>query len=214
MQSNIQDSNSQKGFTLIEMLVSVGLFLVVMTIVLGAVLSIIDGNKKTQAINNVSNNLSASIESMTRDIKTGYKYRCGVAQGSPYLIGTNPPDVPAGTPCDPASAVTNITFMSTISGSPRPVQYYRRRSGDLGRIYKVFCPANETDCTNPANYRTLVMTSQDIDITQMFLYVSVPAQGTGQPSVFIRMSGLATVNNSQTSGFSIQTFVSQRLLNI
>ena len=66
----------ERGFTLIEVMVSVSLFAMVMTLSLGAILSIIDGNKKAQAINAVANNLNFAVESMVRDIKTGYAYTC------------------------------------------------------------------------------------------------------------------------------------------
>lgn len=211
---------SQKAFTLIEMMVSVTIFLIVMTIVLGAVLSIIDGNKKTQAINGVSNNLSSSIESMVRDIKTGYKYRCGVPIGNPpasapVVVVSGNLDVPAGTACNPTSAVNSITFMSTISGSPRPVQYFRSLStSGKGSIVKVFCQANVADCTTPASYSRITVTSPDIDVTRFDLYVKVPTPSTDQPGVFVQIQGTAAVNLTQSSNFSIQTFISQRLLNI
>lgn len=211
--------NSQKAFTLIEMMVSVTLFLIVMTIVLGAVLAIIDGNKKTQAINGVSNNLSTSIESMVRDIKTGHKYRCGVTLGNPpasapVVVVGGALDVPAGTPCDASAAVSSITFMSTISGTPRPVQYARQLTAGKGSIVKVFCPASVADCSDPANYMRVTITSPDINVTRMALYVKVPAPSTDQPGVFVQIQGTAAVNASTASDFSIQTFISQRLLNI
>lgn len=59
-----------KGFTLIEMLVSIALFSVVVTVVIGTVLTIVDSNRKSQSLAIVMNNLNFAVESMTRDIKT------------------------------------------------------------------------------------------------------------------------------------------------
>lgn len=62
---------AERGFTLIELLVSIGLFSVVAVIVAGVTSSIIDSNKKAQTITSVTNNLNYTLESMTREIKTG-----------------------------------------------------------------------------------------------------------------------------------------------
>lgn len=206
---------SQSAFTLIEMMVSVALFLVVMTIVLGAVLSIIDGNKKTQAINSVSNNLSSAVENMVRDIKTGYKYKCGVTFTQPF-VGS---EINPGIACNSSTAYQDITFMSTISGIPRVVQYTRRVDATgRGYIVKYICPINvpnpSVNCIGTANYRELIVTSADINITKMDLYIKVPTPGTDQPGVFVQIQGTAAINKTKSSDFSVQTFISQRLLNI
>lgn len=63
-----------KGFTLIEIIVSVAIFVIVMTIAIGAVLSAVDANRKAQSINVVINNLNLAVESMVRDLRTGKDY--------------------------------------------------------------------------------------------------------------------------------------------
>jgi prepilin-type N-terminal cleavage/methylation domain-containing protein len=63
-----------KGFTLIEIIVSVAIFVIVMTIAIGAVLSAVDANRKAQSINVVINNLNLAVESMVRDLRTGNDY--------------------------------------------------------------------------------------------------------------------------------------------
>ncbi len=202
-------SKAKSAFTLIEVMVSVALFLVVMVIVLGALLSIIDGNKKTLAINSVSNNLSSAIESMVRDLKTGFKYTCDMSVQT-IIVGNEIPN------CTPSSPERIMSFMSTISGSPRAVQYWLSDPDANGRkgIMKYYCPSNVTDCSNPANYETLIITSTDVDIKTLDFYASVPDKGVDQPGIFIVIKGTAYINKTQISDFSIQTFVSQRLLNI
>jgi prepilin-type N-terminal cleavage/methylation domain-containing protein len=63
-----------KGFTLIEIIVSVAIFVIVMTIAIGAVLSAVDANRKAQSISVVINNLNLAVESMVRDLRTGKNY--------------------------------------------------------------------------------------------------------------------------------------------
>ncbi|HBB56450.1 TPA: hypothetical protein DEW47_01980 [Patescibacteria group bacterium] len=68
--------NPNAGFTLIELIVALGLFAVVMTISMGAFLNISDIQKKSESLRNVSDNMSFTIEMMTRDIREGRGYIC------------------------------------------------------------------------------------------------------------------------------------------
>ncbi len=213
----------QRAFTLVEMMVSVSIFLIVMVISLGAVLSIVDGNKKVQAINSVSNNLNTAIESMVRDIKTGYAYVCGTGQTMP-LNGTDY-RTGSGTCAPHDENISNpgeIAFISTISGDKRSVKYQFVEDADgHGKIVKTFCSAAKTSCS-PSDFVPIDITSPDIDIESLEFRIRRPLPASlstdpedhGQPSVFILLKGTAYVNKTTASDFSMQTFVSQRVLNI
>lgn len=207
-----KNNNKQnKGFTLIEVMVSVSLFAMVMTLSLGAILSIIDGNKKAQAINSVANNLNFAVESMVRDIKTGYAYTCSANNDSITVSSTTQSDVQnGGNGCDSykTSPVQNISLVSTITGTKRGVKYYLERDTDgTGRIKKI------TSDTNAVAYP---VTSPEVDIKKLDFYVDNPVSSTysGQPRVFLIIKGTAVVNPTQTSDFTIQTLISQRNLNL
>ncbi len=64
------------GFTLIEMIVSLAIFSLVVTMSIGSLLVLISGNQKLQGEQSVMTNLSFAIDSMTREIRTGYSYIC------------------------------------------------------------------------------------------------------------------------------------------
>jgi len=68
--------NKQRGFTLIEMMVSLALFTVVITIAAGAFLSLIGNNGKLQGEQSVMTTLSFALDSMSREIRTGSHYYC------------------------------------------------------------------------------------------------------------------------------------------
>lgn len=63
-----------KGFTLIEMIVAVGVFTVAITLSLASFLNISAVQKKAEAFRLVNNNLNFALESMVREIKTGSGY--------------------------------------------------------------------------------------------------------------------------------------------
>lgn len=62
------------GFTLVELIVSVGLFTIVVTIAMTAYLRLISIDRRTRALNDVVTNLSFVVESMSRSIRTGTNY--------------------------------------------------------------------------------------------------------------------------------------------
>ncbi len=74
--SVIKKVGIQKGFTLIELIVSLGLFSVVMTISAGAVLSILDANAKAQSASAIMTNLNIALDGMTREMRTGTGFSC------------------------------------------------------------------------------------------------------------------------------------------
>ena len=66
-----------RGFTLVELMVSLTVFSVVMLISTGVLLVMIDVNAKGQALYSSYSNLTFALDSMTREIRTGRNYYCG-----------------------------------------------------------------------------------------------------------------------------------------
>ena len=64
------------GYTLVELIVSVGLFALVMLLASGAYLLMIGLNQQVQGIATGIDNLSFAVEAMARDIRTGSAYNC------------------------------------------------------------------------------------------------------------------------------------------
>jgi prepilin-type N-terminal cleavage/methylation domain-containing protein len=83
---DIVNSQPQKrdarGFTLIEMIVSLAIFATVVLIAVGALLSIIDANRKANELRVVMENLNFAIESIARNVRTGTDYGCGSSPGN------------------------------------------------------------------------------------------------------------------------------------
>lgn len=96
--------NNKLGFTLIEMIVSLGVFSMVVTTAVGAMLVLISTNQRLQGEHGVMTNLSFALDTMTRELRTGYKYYC--AQGIENIfvagsahestVGINTQDCPNG----------------------------------------------------------------------------------------------------------------------
>lgn len=69
--------NNRRGYTLIELIVAVGLFALVMLLASGAYLLMIGLNRQAQGIASGIDNLSFAVETMARNIRTGSNYNCG-----------------------------------------------------------------------------------------------------------------------------------------
>ncbi len=200
----------KSGFTLIEVLVSLALFSVVLVIAGGTIISVIDINKRNQIISSVVNNLNYSIDSMVRDIKTGYLYKCDYE-------GTNTvTEIKAYTATKQGECQNSITLISTISGQDVVVKYEFvppvESNGYIKKtIYEAAGAASSYSITDKNNVnidsvKFTVKNPNALDCTGTCDY--------GQPSVFVVIKGKAGNQQIEVSKFYVQTFISQRLINI
>ena len=90
----------QVGFTLIEMIVSMGIFATVVLIVTGSLLLLVDAQRKAFSVRETYDNLRFSLETIAKDLRTGGAYHCGT---TPPLA--NAMDCPAGD--------TSITYTNS-----------------------------------------------------------------------------------------------------
>jgi prepilin-type N-terminal cleavage/methylation domain-containing protein len=222
MKKEILKSNKKTGFTLVEVIISVALFSIVMTVALAIILSFISDNKKSQAINSVVTNVNFAVDSMVRDIKTGYYYH-DFCSPFPFTDLTQTPPYPeTDVSCDQNNLTTDelrgIGLISTIGTTAgKQVKYELRKDGDRGEIVKTVCDkTNTNDCSGPN-----AITSSDINITDLRFYTNVGVSGSVQPSVFLIIKGTSAqkdANGNELTGgaadFTIQTMITQRILNI
>ena len=69
-------ASGSRGYTLIELVIAVGVFAVIMMLASGSYFMMISVIRQTQATASGINNLSFAIETMTRTIRTGTEYSC------------------------------------------------------------------------------------------------------------------------------------------
>lgn len=210
-----------KGFTLIEMLVSVGLFSIVMLVAVAAILSIIGNNKKAQGINNVANNLNFAVESMVRDMKTGFFYKCPASNGVYPATGGWPISKATFSEaiqdlCTGTGAHDTVAFFSTLDGEAIPVEYkFIPPSGTVGSPNYIPGYIIKRSGTSPSAPYTELTSKTDVDIQNMKMYITSPIPGThAQPGIFLIITGKARISDNQVTNFGLQTFISQRILNL
>lgn len=131
-----------RGYTLIELIVAVGLFAIVMMLASGAYLVMININRQTQGITVGIDNLSFALETMTRTIRTGTKYSCSTS--IPHTDGS---------PC-PFSTF----FVTDSTGTGHAVSYTMGSIGSVGNI------------TQTTSAGTVALTDSSTNVTSLKFY--------------------------------------------
>ena len=180
-----------RGFTLIEVMVAVGIFSVVMVVCIGALLSLADANRKTQALQSVLYNLNTSIDGMVRAIRMGSQYQ--VANG-----GTELSFLPYGAPSGNVAERWIYKWEDT------------NNDGTADRLVKVYKPQGFTSRV------TVPMTGKEVSIDRARFYLDGESSlDLLQPRVLIILQGKAGADKAKTTTtFSIQASATQRLLDI
>lgn len=232
-------SSKKSGFTLIEIIVSLALFSVVVTIAVGALLILIASNRQLQNEQSVLSNLSFALDSMTREIRTGSNYYCAASQnqnsGSPgrrlFADSGNASQMSLTEglrgDCSEADGATSLRFHGiafdeggesiTGSGNNRIVYFFDRGNGTPGTGGKLY---RRLSGEEPES-----IVSAGIFIKDADFYVTGSNRPTGSPSDDIqpRITIVLEAYNSEQEAdadltgeqaYVIQTTVTQRSLDI
>jgi len=171
----------KRGYTLIELMVAVGLFALIMTLASGAYLVMIGINRQTQNITAGINDLSFALETMTRNIRLGYGYTCPT--------GTNDCIIDAST--------DNFSFSNehdkAVAYSLDPIAYIIQQSVDG-------VPSPLTDSS------AVKVTS----LTFYVSGTDRPPADYNQPHVTITVSGTIDTGHEKTENFTIETGATMR----
>lgn len=172
-----------RGFTLIELIVALGLFTVVVTIAGGAFYSMSETNRSVQNTRAVIDNLNLSMEEIARTMRTGVFYFCNPALPVGTLSSGN--DCPLGA--------DSIAFMS---------------SEGQRTVYRLAGTVIEKSIDGGASFFSL--TAPDLRVQDLSFFVSGNA-GTLQPRTIIVIKGMAGVAGKNSAEFVLQTSVTQRI---
>ena len=93
--------NKQKGFTLLEMIVAIGIFTIVMLIGVTALITTVQAHRKSAALQTVLQGLEFSLDSIARGVRTGTIYHCGDDSLSNYDVRRD---------CDLSAAESTFAF--------------------------------------------------------------------------------------------------------
>jgi len=218
------------GFTLIEMIVSLALFSVVVTISVGSLLILIASNRQLQDEQAVLANLSFALDSMTREIRTGSAY-----------VATSWTSQTVGGPDNPYNPANNLDATVSLT-DVRDDSDGRRRDGSgepfqEGVVHGISFVEGGDSITGSGNDRIIYfhdandstlyrrigngipqrITSDGVEIVDADFFVTgsagLDAGEDTQPSVTIYLEAqVAGASNPKT--YPVQTTVVQRTLDL
>jgi Tfp pilus assembly protein PilW len=201
MKKNI--TKKESGYTIIETMIAVSLFVIIVTIGMGALLNANLLHQKSQSMRSIIDNLSFVMEDMSRNLRTGYNYQCFDS------VHTTLSPATLGSPrsCTNGWAIAfEYQNGETSTYSDQWVYYI---SSD-GKIFK---------STNGANNFVQLTPDEIVIDTALSGFKVIGAEppsyngDTQQPFVTIKLVGKITFKNVETP-FSLQTSVSQRVIDI
>jgi prepilin-type N-terminal cleavage/methylation domain-containing protein len=199
-----------KGFTLVEMIVAIALFTVVALVAIGALLRIVDANKRAQSIKNSVNNMNFALEAMTRELRVGTRYNC--ISG----VGTLPTSLSASQGCALTSGSWTIAFNSS------KVKDNGGTKCNLVHVYQFdgvsLKKGEQRDCGQTYNTYPIIYGGTDSSADETAVQfekgtIKVVVSGTAQPLAQFHFVGSAGIKEKHKSYFDLQTSVSQRLPN-
>jgi type II secretory pathway pseudopilin PulG len=214
----IKKSRNNAGYTLIETLIAVALFIIVVTIGMGALLNANALYNKSKNMRSVMDNLSFTMEDMSRNLRTGYNYQCFNGTSGQTTVTLN-------------NAVTG----STSTGYPRSCASgwaiaFEPANGNIATYGTASADQWAYTISNGAIFKStdggqtfVQMTPSEVVIDNTASSFSVlgaesPSAGDyQQPFVTIHLVGKITYgssNNNVVTPFSLQTSISQRQTDI
>ena len=185
-----------KGFTLIEVVVSVALFSIVMVVCVTALLALVNANRKAQALQSVMNNLNIALDDMARNVRMGTYYYCG---SNPQNLLTK----------DCTTDGDNIQFtFEHFGGNPNTFTDQW--------IYKYDVATRQLWKSTDGGATSYPITSPEVTIDSMKFYaVGTTPSDTVQPRMTAIIRGTASAQNVKSkASFHIQVTSVQRSIDL
>ncbi len=179
------------GYSLIELIVAVGIFSIVMLFVTSSYLTLIDLDRQARSGNQLAASLSFAVESMARNIRTGTEYGCGASVGADCT----------------ATPASKFTF---LDNQGQRIVYQLKGDGSIGQ-----CTNSDPDDATCTDARAVSLTDPRIDIDSLDFFVrGASLSDTIQPQVTMSIAGSMRTGARATTEFNIQTGATQRLIDL
>lgn len=186
----------REGVTLLEMVVSVAIFSVLMLLSVGAILGVMNAERKAVVIKDVVDNARFSLELMTRELRTAQKYKW---DGSSPCLG---------------QLGNGLKFISYNQGSAETRFYYLKDTDGDGVRDAIFRVAMSDDITPVNCGLAQQFTSEEIVVDQFSVIIggTLVGQSDGQPHITIsmRVRGKSAKYGADTH-INLQTTITSRV---
>lgn len=187
----LRKKNTQRGFTLIELMVSLSIFTVVVLASAGSVFVINNAAHQVDAMRSVLDNLNFALDSMVRTIHTAEGVSC-----KKFTDGNDAQNCAFGTP---ASTFFVNSKIGLPEGDTDSIQYAIKKVNGKGQLVKYVNGGSALALTDPA-----------IDVQKLTIYITgAKTSDKVQPSVTIIIKGVASAG-TDSAPFALQTMTTVR----
>lgn len=203
----IDTKRREAGFTLLEMIVSIGIFTFVAVIAVGSLVRISSLNRQAQSMQSSVNNINYILENMTREMRFGSYFHCTNNNG------TFPASTLNTLTAQSCNNFKGIVFKTPKTGTGVTIPKCNLAAGYWldGTTVKKDQQVNCDDSISRQDAVSLIDTS-NIVLTDFDLEVRV---GPSRYSFAnIRFTGYSGIKENEKSYFDIRTAVSQRTLDL
>ena len=177
-------TNAPRGYTLLELIVSLAIFSMVMVIVTGAYLMLINLDREVRATNQTVSTLSFTVDSMARSIRTGSNYSCE------------------------SGGINNCKQFTFTDSSGQTQHYCRKTDNTIGQYTTGNC-TTATSITDPSiTIDTLTFVLVGVGASDNVQPQVIFTMHGTMPT------GAAGTGASKKAEFTIQTSATERLLEI
>ena len=213
---------TDSGFSLVEMMVAIAIFMVVAVVAVAALLKIVDADRKSKTLQDTVNNINFAMDSITREIRVGSDYT--LDKSGEYDSSINPATY--NQTSDSAlnlSQGASIAFLSSntatgSNGNPCNLTYayyfspVLNSSPQTWTIEKAQQSTNSqcTDSLGGSNTQYAPIIDPSIIITAYSIKV-VEGNSLVQPSVFLYIRGYTGKDVNTQTYFDLQTTISERI---
>lgn len=202
---SIRTHTKETGFTLIEVMIAMGIFTILVTIGIGAVLDTIRQHHSSQNARAVMDSLNFVMDDMASTVRLSQNVRC-LASGETFPVFTTPTDPVIPESCPNLTGAHNEIVLNDQSGNhvmyaisvPTP-------SDPASHIYKL-------RGEDPSKAQLVSPPEVSMDYSHSGFFVHGAEAGDGsQPTVTIRLAGTISYQGVN-SKFAIETTVTLRSL--
>lgn len=196
--------NAKQGFTLVEIMVAVSIFTIVVTIGIGALLTVNAAYRKTKDRRQAVASVSSAVEYMVREMRTGYFFVCTNYENTVLTPGT---PILSADCFPPSSPSDGITFLDQ-EGNQQMIYFDASVAGypGIGQILKTSFANGSVP--QPVTDPSIV----DIESVNFYVKGLSDANHTVQPFILVQIRG--SVVGQANSDFTFQSAISQRLLDV
>lgn len=205
----IKNPKHNKGYTIIETMVSIAIFLIVVLAGMNAIFNANLVSHKSEDIRSIVDSMNFILEEMSRSLRTGYTYHC-ISDGDFSRIDY-------ALSCELGGAIA-FEEAHGNANTPEDQWIYKIESSDGGRTFNILKSVDGGANFVQLNPSQVILYSALGQGVSGFKVLGAESPGatpsnTQQPLIVIRLVGEIHYKNT-ISPFSLQTSVSQRLIDV